>query len=73
MDIRIGILHVQRELTLETDLSAQEVQQRVAEAVKTGEALQLTDTKGRELLIVPQNLAYVEIGTESGRKVGFVS
>jgi hypothetical protein len=59
-------------LVLESEQSPEEVQELVAEALagKTG-LLQLTDEKGRRVLIPADRLAYVEIGEVSTRKVGF--
>ena len=72
MEVKIGVQHANRELVLESDQSPEEVQQLVADALsgKTG-LLQLTDDKGRRVLVPSDRLAYVEIGEVSARKVGF--
>ena len=72
MEVKIGVQHANRELVLESEQSPEEVQELVAEALagKTG-LLQLTDEKGRRVLIPADRLAYVEIGEVSIRKVGF--
>ena len=72
MEVKIGVQHANRELVLESEQSPEEVQQLVADALagKTG-LLQLTDEKGRRVLIPADRLAYVEIGEVSIRKVGF--
>ncbi|HET6739701.1 MAG TPA: DUF3107 domain-containing protein [Kribbella sp.] len=72
MEVKIGVQHANRELVLESDQSPEEVQQLVADALsgKTG-LLQLTDDKGRRVLVPADRLAYVEIGEVSARKVGF--
>ncbi len=70
MEIRIGIQHVSREITLETDDSADAVSKAVSDAMN-GAVLELTDTKGRHVLVPSASLAYVEIGEESKRRVGF--
>ncbi|MER7249640.1 DUF3107 domain-containing protein [Kribbella sp. NBC_00662] len=72
MEVKIGVQHANRELVLESEQSPEEVQELVAEALagKTG-LLQLTDEKGRRVLIPADRLAYVEIGEVSTRKVGF--
>ncbi|MGW6280732.1 DUF3107 domain-containing protein [Kribbella sp. NPDC055071] len=72
MEVKIGVQHANRELVLESEQSPDEVQELVAEALagKTG-LLQLTDDKGRRVLIPADRLAYVEIGEVSIRKVGF--
>jgi hypothetical protein len=72
VEVKIGVQHANRELVLESEQSPEEVQELVAEALagKTG-LLQLTDEKGRRVLIPADRLAYVEIGEVSTRKVGF--
>ena len=46
MEVKVGILHVQRELTLETEEAASAIQQRLTEALANGGVLHLTDDKG---------------------------
>ncbi|HEY4568612.1 MAG TPA: DUF3107 domain-containing protein [Kribbella sp.] len=72
MEVKIGVQHANRELVLESDQSPEEVQALVADALsgKTG-LLQLTDDKGRRVLVPSDRLAYVEIGEVTTRKVGF--
>ncbi|HZX07577.1 DUF3107 domain-containing protein [Kribbella sp.] len=72
MEVKIGVQHANRELVLESDQSPEEVQQLVADALngKSG-LLELTDDKGRRVLVPADRLAYVEIGEVSTRKVGF--
>ncbi|HEY3005810.1 MAG TPA: DUF3107 domain-containing protein [Kribbellaceae bacterium] len=72
MEVKIGVQHAPRELVLESEQSAAEVEAAVA-AVFNGKSalLQLVDEKGRRVLVPADKLAYVEIGEESGRRVGF--
>ncbi|MFC5266992.1 uncharacterized protein DUF3107 [Kribbella orskensis] len=72
MEVKIGVQHANRELVLESEQSPEEVEQAVADALagKSG-LLQLTDEKGRKVLVPADRLAYVEIGEVSIRKVGF--
>jgi hypothetical protein len=72
VEIKIGIQHAGRELALETDLSADEVEKTVSAALsgKTG-LLVLVDEKGRKVMVPSDRLAYVEIGEPSARRVGF--
>ncbi|WP_020385743.1 DUF3107 domain-containing protein [Kribbella catacumbae] len=72
MEVKIGVQHANRELVLESEQSPEEVEQAVADAL-SGKAglLQLTDEKGRKVLVPADRLAYVEIGEVSIRKVGF--
>ncbi|MDQ0663659.1 hypothetical protein QFZ35_002157 [Arthrobacter ulcerisalmonis] len=71
MEIKIGVQNVAREIVLESTDDAEAVAKVVGEAINAGSELRLKDDKGR-LLIVPGNaLAYVEIGAEEVRRVGF--
>ena len=71
MEVKIGVQNVAREIVLESSQSAQEVSKAVAAAVKGDGALELTDDKGRVILVPSAALAYVEIGSEESRRVGF--
>ena len=72
MEVKIGVQHANRELVLESEQTPDEVQELVAAAL-TGKSglLELTDEKGRRVLVPADRLAYVEIGEVSTRKVGF--
>lgn len=72
MEVKIGIQHAPRELVLESEQSPAEVEAAVTEALngKSG-LLQLVDEKGRRVLVPADKLAYIEIGEESSRRVGF--
>ncbi|HET6988852.1 MAG TPA: DUF3107 domain-containing protein [Kribbella sp.] len=72
MEVKIGVQHANRELVLESEQTPEEVQEAVAAAL-SGKAnlLQLTDDKGRRVIVPADRLAYVEIGEVSIRKVGF--
>jgi len=71
MEIRIGIANVAREVVLESDLSNAEVNEKVAKAIADGTVLSFVDPKGREVLIPSAGIAYVEVGPEEVRRVGF--
>ncbi|MFV0286880.1 MAG: DUF3107 domain-containing protein [Demequina sp.] len=70
MEIRIGVQNVAREIVIETELSGDEVAAKVADAV-AGATLDLTDAKGRRVVVPAGSLGYVEIGEEAKRRVGF--
>ncbi|MBB0231603.1 DUF3107 family protein [Streptomyces calidiresistens] len=72
VEIKIGVQHTPREITLESNQSTDEVEKVVAEAL-AGESrlLSLTDERGRKVLVPADRLAYVEIGEPTVRKVGF--
>ena len=72
MEVKIGVLHTPREITLESAQTPDEVSTIVAEALKSVDGqLVLTDERGRKI-IVPANLvAYVEIAQADARRIGF--
>ena len=71
MEIKIGIQHTARELNLESNLSADEIEAAVAAAFQDGGVLTLADEKGRKVLVPGGKIAYVELGEPTGRRVGF--
>jgi len=74
VEVRIGVQHAHRELTLESSQSSDEIQQVVSKAL-SGEdpVLVLVDERGRKVVVPAEKLAFVEIGEESARRVGFGS
>ena len=72
VEIKIGVQHVSRELTVESALSPEEVESAVSAAL-TGKSglLVLEDEKGRKVIVPADRLAYVEIGEQTVRRVGF--
>jgi len=72
MEVRIGVKGALRELSIDTTLSAEELEAAVAASLKDGAAtLTLSDDKGRRLIIASEKLVYVEITESEGRRVGF--
>jgi hypothetical protein len=72
VEVKIGVQHANRELVLESEQTPEEVQEAVAAALSgKSNLLQLTDDKGRRVIVPSDRLAYVEIGEVSIRKVGF--
>ncbi|GAB2487849.1 DUF3107 domain-containing protein [Jatrophihabitans fulvus] len=74
MEVKVGVLHTAREIVVDTVQNAEEVEQAVAAALKdVNGRLELTDERGRKV-IVPGNLvAYVDIAEPEVRRVGFVT
>jgi hypothetical protein len=74
VDIRIGIFNTPREISFETSQPVTEVEEAVAAALagQTG-YLKLADSKGSLYIVPTSGLAYVELGTEESRRVGFVA
>lgn len=74
VEVRIGIKHSQRELSFETDSTAEEVRGLIDNAIANDNVLlALSDTKGRQYLVDTESIAYIEIGAETRGRVGFVS
>jgi hypothetical protein len=71
VEVKIGVQDTPREISLETDQSTEEVNAAVAAAVANGGLFTLVDVKGRTVHVPAAKIAYVEIGGESSRRVGF--
>ncbi|GAA4417054.1 DUF3107 domain-containing protein [Georgenia halophila] len=70
MEITIGVKHVNRELTLDSDQSTDEIQAAVDKAISDGTSLVLGDDKGRQVVVPSSSLAYVELDAKEQRRVG---
>ncbi len=73
MEVTIGVQNLAREIVVDTDLTAEAVATAVADALGGAPALELTDSRGRRVIVPTASLGYVEIGTEEQRRVGFGS
>lgn len=73
MEVKVGIQNIGREVTVETKASAQAVEQALADALAGSGLFTLTDEKGRKVLIPVAGVAYVDLGAEHARPVGFGS
>ena len=71
MDITIGVQHVARDISIETEESAEAITSKVTEAIDSDGLLSLTDTKGRVVLVPASKIAYIDLGPAAGRRVGF--
>lgn len=71
MEVTIAVQNVAREITIETDLSPKEVHNRLAEALSSGSLVELTDAKGKQVLIPGAAIGWVQIGEPEKPKVGF--
>ncbi|MDQ6641486.1 MAG: DUF3107 domain-containing protein [Actinomycetota bacterium] len=71
MEVKIGVQHAPRELTIDTNLDSDEVEKQVADAVKNGGVLSFSDSRGRRVVIPAERLAYVDIATTMSGTVGF--
>ena len=72
MEVKIDVQNVARELSIETEQSAEQIAATVREALAGPDGvLALTDTKGREVLVPTSALAYVHVGESEKARVGF--
>ena len=71
MEVRIGINQSARELSFETDSTPEELAALI-QAESTG-LVSIADSKGRTFLVNRESITYVELGSDTSRKVGFVS
>lgn len=71
MEIKVGIQHVARELVVDSDSTAPEVEAALAKALDDGGVLTLADQRGRKILVPAARIAYLDLGQEHVRAVGF--
>ncbi|GGO27760.1 ATP-binding protein [Microbispora rosea subsp. aerata] len=72
MEVKIGVRSVHRELVVETDLSAEELEEELRKALAVDKGVfSLTDAKGRRVIVPVASLGFVEIGEDETRPVGF--
>lgn len=72
MEVKIGVKGAQRELVIDTDQAADDIVAAVRAAVSdAASVLELTDVKGRRVIVPADKLAFVELGEQEARKVGF--
>lgn len=71
VEVKIGIQSTPRELVLETNSSAEEVERALTEAVGADGVFMLKDDKGGKFLVPADKIAYVEVGGAEPRRIGF--
>ncbi|MDO5534452.1 MAG: DUF3107 domain-containing protein [Propionibacteriaceae bacterium] len=71
MEVKVGIRQVQREVSVETNATAADIEGALAAALADNGVFTLTDTKGRKVLVPAAQVAYVDLGVENARPVGF--
>ncbi|MGV8876502.1 MAG: DUF3107 domain-containing protein [Rhodoglobus sp.] len=73
MDISIGINNSPREINFESAQSSSDVEAILAEALNSdAKFVSLRDAKGKLYIVPTAALAYVELGDEESRRIGFV-
>jgi hypothetical protein len=73
MEVRIGVVHTPKELTIEVEGSADDVAKMIEAALAADDrVVWFSDSKGRRLGVPASKVAYVEIDAEGEtRRVGF--
>jgi Protein of unknown function (DUF3107) len=71
VEVKVGMQHVTREIVVETTDSAADVEKAFDAAFNDSGVFSLTDEHGRKVLIPTDRIAYVDIGEENARRVGF--
>lgn len=71
-EVKIGVKRAPKELTLEIDEKPDAVIKKVNDALAKSEGLLwLTDSKGKQIGIPAEQIAYVEVEPEGQKSVGF--
>ena len=73
MEVRIGIQSVPRELIVETNTSATDIEDALADALGDGKSavFALEVTNGGKVLVPADKIAYIEFTGAEPRRVGF--
>jgi hypothetical protein len=73
VEVKIGIQSVPRELVVETDTPADEIERQLTLALAGGDqsVFALAMAKGGKILVPADKIAYVEFGAPEARRVGF--
>lgn len=71
MEVKVGIQHINRELAVETDDTANDIVAAYQRALADDGILTLTDAKGGSTLVRASSIAYLDLGKEQQRRVGF--
>ncbi|MDR0960193.1 MAG: DUF3107 domain-containing protein [Propionibacteriaceae bacterium] len=71
MEIKIGIRDVNREVVVDTEEKPDRIIASLTAALADGGVFTLDDSRGRKVIIPAAGIAYVEVGQEHVRPVGF--
>jgi len=73
VEVKIGIQSAPRELVVETETAAEEIERTLTAALADGSVFAIRDDKGGKILIPAGVIAYVELTGAETRRVGFGS
>jgi hypothetical protein len=73
VEVKIGIHSVPRELVVETDAAAEDIEHQLANALADGphSVFALPVAKGGKVLVPADKIAYIEFGGDQERRIGF--
>jgi hypothetical protein len=73
VEVKIGIQSVPREIVVETDTPADEIERQLTLALAGGDhsLFALAMAKGGKILVPADKIAYVEFGAPEARRMGF--
>ena len=73
MEVRIGVVHTPKELTLDIEGGPEDAVKAIEKALKDGAAMVwFDDAKGRKVGVPADKLGYIEVDADEGTKrVGF--
>jgi hypothetical protein len=71
VEVKIGIQSTPRELVVETETEAEEVERSLGAALADGGIFTLRVEKNGKILIPADKIAYVELGSSEPRRIGF--
>jgi hypothetical protein len=71
VEVRIGVQSAPRELVVETDASADQIEQDLADALAGDGVFALTVEKGGKVLVPSGKIAYLEFIGAGARPIGF--
>ena len=72
MQVRIGVQNVPKELVVDTDRSADEVEAALADALaRPGGVFALQDRRAGRVVIPAERVGYLELAADEQRSVGF--
>ena len=71
VEIKIGVQYSPREIVVDVEQDAKDVSKALTEAIEAGGTFNLTDVKGRQVLVPADKITYVEIGEPAKARVGF--
>jgi hypothetical protein len=71
VEVKIGIQSIPRELFVETNSSAEDIENALVTAVADGGMFVVTDDKGGKVLVPAEKIGYVEFTGSEQRRIGF--